>query len=161
FGKIQWSVSAAIKGSSAFAGFPANTYWMTVARPNVGTQSTPPLRDADSSQQSTKGQIVSVADGAAFISGNLGGTSTNTTAVRVREPIGDGSALTAFIGDPSDPTYGHFGGTLGYTVENPTPTTFSSAVLSDLYQSVPNGLTDPKTLLTTGSAYYLGYFQLN
>jgi len=34
-------------------------------------------------------------------------------------------------------------------------------VVSDLYQSVPTGSTDPNSGKTTGAAYYVGYFTLN
>ena len=79
---------------------------------------------------------------------------------QVREPSGDLNALTVFIGDPSFPTVGDYGGTW-YNVETVTPSSFTAAQRADLYQSVPNGSTDPISHLATGTAYYVGYFQLN
>jgi len=161
FNNLQWSVFSSFAGSTPWAGFPASTLWYSKARSAVGTQTTPSLRSAASSQQQTRQAMVSVATGGTTISQNLGATNSNNNLRLVREPVGDSSGLSAFIGDASDPTLGNFSSTLAFSVENATPASFSSAVRSDLYQACPNNTTDPITSLTTGSAYYVGYFQLN
>jgi hypothetical protein len=104
--------------------------------------------------------VFSVGTGATTISVGLGATNSNNNAVLVREPAGDGSGLTFYIGDTSDQTVGDFQG-YWYNVENVTPASFTSAQRSDLYQSCPDGTVDPITSLTTGNSYYVGYFQFN
>ena len=104
--------------------------------------------------------MVSVGSGAASISANLGSSNIDNNAVLVREPINDPNDLSSFIGDSLNPAVGNFGSTLPFSVESTTPATFSSAASSDLYQSCPSGTTDPKSGLTTGAAYFVGYFTL-
>jgi hypothetical protein len=161
YNNLQWSISSAFAGSTAWAGFPAATLWYTKARTNINSQSQASARSALSGQQITRQKMLGVGTGANTISVNLGATNANNNSVLVREPVGDPSALTAFIGDSSDPTVGNFAGTLTFNVENTTPASFTSPVRSDLYQACPNNTTDPVTGLTTGPAYYVGYFQLN
>jgi hypothetical protein len=161
YNNLQWSVSAAFSGSSAWAGFPASTLWYTVPRSAAGSQSQPPLRDIASNQQQTRQRIVSLAAGATSISTSLGSTNANNNSVLVRESTGDPNALTAFIGDPSDSTFGDFQGTLPFTVENTTPASFTCLARADLYQACPTATTDPVTQLTEGNAYLVGYFDLN
>jgi hypothetical protein len=158
YNNLQWSVSSAFSGSSAWAGFPASTIWSTLPRTSVGVQTLPPVRDSVSAQQNAKTRVYGVGSGASTISINLGVTNSNNNLYLVREPVGDSSALTSYIGDPSDSTVGDFQG-YWYVVENVTPGSFSAAQRSDLYQSCPDGTTDPTTHLTTGNAYYLGYFE--
>jgi hypothetical protein len=158
---VQWSVSSAFAGSTPWAGFPASTLWFTRARTNVSNQSLAPNRSAVGAQQSTRQTVLGIAWGAQTNSLNLGTTNSNNNTQRVREPAGDTSGLTALIGDPSDPTYGDLGATVPFSVECTTPSSFSSAVRSDLYQVVPSGSIDPATGLTTGTGYFVGYFQLN
>lgn len=161
FNNLQWSVFGSFSQTTNWGAFPPSTLWYTKARTSIGTQTTASPRSAGSAQQQTRQAIVSVGTGGTTISQNLGTTNSNNNLQLVREPVGDPSGLTAFLGDASDPTVGDFGGTLAFSVENTTPPSFTSAVRSDLYQACPNNTTDPITGLTTGPAYYLGYFQLN
>jgi len=107
-----------------------------------------------------------VGAGAINIGGDLGGIiSASNNAVLVQEPVVyTFDYLTAFIGDATDPTLGDFGAgghPLGYSVENITPDPFTSARRNDFYQLCPTSSADPFTGLTTGSAYFVGYFILN
>jgi len=161
FSNLQWSVFGSFAGSTPYAGFPATTLWYTKARTDINIQSPPAPRNPSSGQTQARQQILGVGLGAAAISAGLGSTNANNNSVLVREPTGDQNALTAFIGGLADPAYGDFKGQIPTTAENTTPSSFTSPVRSDLYQVVPSGATDPNTGLTTGSAYYVGYFQLN
>jgi hypothetical protein len=105
--------------------------------------------------------INSIGSGANTLSVRIGTTNADNNTVLVREPTGDANDYSVFVEDPQNITLGDFGGNMPSTVENTTPTSFTSAVVSDLYQSVPNGYTDPNTGTTSGSAYYVGYFTLN
>jgi len=67
--------------------------------------------------------------------------------------------LTFFIGDVGNPSIGDFKNLP--VVENITPSSFSSVSRSDFYRARPTGFADPETGLTTGPAFYLGYFSLN
>jgi hypothetical protein len=160
YGNLQWSVFSAFSGSSAWAGFPASTIWSTVARSTTNVQSQPPVRASVSSQQAAKTRVYGVGTGGTTISTGLGTTNSNNNSVLIREPVGDGSSLSIYIGDPSVSTLGDFQG-YWYNVENVTPASFAAPQRSDLYQSCPDGTTDPTTHETTGNAYYIGYFQFN
>jgi hypothetical protein len=90
-------------------------------------------------------------------------TNADNNTLLVREPVAySDEILTAFIGDETDPTFGDFGGgAFPFSVENTTPGAFTSPTRSDFYQSAPVGNTDPITGLTSGAAYFVGYFLLN
>ncbi|MDB6109493.1 MAG: hypothetical protein JWR69_1243, partial [Pedosphaera sp.] len=84
----------------------------------------------------------------------------------VREPssnftISQGQNLGAFIGGGVDPNTGTFQDNWPNNVENATADIFNGAIRSDLYEVRPTGFTDPHTGQTSGSAYYVGYFQFN
>jgi hypothetical protein len=160
YNNLQWSVGGAFLGSSPWAGFPAGTVWSTLARASTNVQSTPPVRNSSSSQLATRTRVAGVGSGANTISLGLGTTNPNNYVVLVREPAGDPSALTVYIGDPSDSTYGDYQGTW-YNVETVTPSSFTQAQRADLYQALPDGSLDPNSHQTTGAAYYVGYFQFN
>lgn len=157
---LQWSVSAAVPGISTWQGNPAGTLWYTRARTDIATQSTPVDRFAVSAQANVSTKMSSVGSGATTISSNLGTASENNTATLVREPTGDSSGLSAFIGFSQDATLGNFE-YLPTNTENTTPASFTTAVRSDLYRAYPTTKTDPDTGLTSGAAYYVGYFELD
>jgi len=161
YNSLQWSVSSSFPGLARWAGFPSSTIWYTVPRANPGTQSQPPARSATAGQQSTRQAVFGLGTGAMFISSNLGASNADNNVFLVREPINDPSDLTSFIGGLFNGTLGTFQDTLPLSVENTTASSFTSAVVSDLYQSCPSGTTDPITGLTSGAAYFVGSFQLN
>jgi hypothetical protein len=158
FGDLQWSVFSAYTASGTTNGFQANTLWYTQPRDDASIQSTPPTRFSSTGQRAIKLQMVGVSSGAATISGTLS-SNINNTIYAVREPVGDSSALTVYIGDTQDPTIGDFQNLP--IVENTTPSDFPSVSRSDFYRARPIGSADPETGLTNGPAYYLGYFSLN
>jgi hypothetical protein len=169
---LQWSVSGTITTSewtNKFGVFSPNTCWYTVPRTNVDVQSQPPKRFSYPSQGNLNGKILGLAQGATSISSSLAITNADNNAFLVREPVTiSDNDLTAYIGDVIDPTFGDFGGsTLNFSVENTTPSSFSSPQRTDLYQSVPASsrtygpFVDPITHLTNGPAYFIGYFTLN
>lgn len=161
YNNLQWSVSAANTLGGTWAGFPVSTLWLTVPRSDPNIQTPPPSRSSSSSQAPVNSYVAGIGVGADYISAGLGSNQDNTVHF-VREPSGDTQhALSVYIADPNDPTRGDFNGLLPFSVENTTPANFSSAVRSDLYQFCPNGRTDPITQLTSGVAYYVGYFQFN
>lgn len=167
---LQWSVFATFPGSitawsTPLGSFPVSTLWFTVPGTNVATQTQPPARNAASTQQQQKSQMLSVGTGANTISQALITTNVDNNTVLVRESIAGYPAniLTAFIGDSLDYTIGDFGAggsPLASTVENTTPASFSAAQRSDFYQVCPSTKVDPITGSTT-DAYFIGYFLLN
>jgi hypothetical protein len=163
YNNLQWSVSATFTGVpfSTWAGFQLDTIWFTLPRTTVVTQTTPPTRSSYSTQSSVVSGISSVGSGANTLSTRAGTTNTDNNALLVREPVNDPNDLSTFIEDPQNFSLGDFGGNLPSTVENTTPASFTSAVVSDLYQVVPTGYTDPNSGTTSGAAYYVGYFTLN
>lgn len=166
---LQWSAFASFIGSkpwtNALGIFPKATCWYTIPRTNPAIQSAPPIRFSVASQPTLSGAILGVGNGANSISSYLAVTNTDNNSVLVREPIGSyeqGYLLTDHIGDPTDPSFGDFGGkTLNFSVENLTPDPFTSAAVSDLYQSCPASFLDPISGQTNGNAYWVGYFTLN
>jgi hypothetical protein len=158
---LQWSVSGSFPGLGRWAGFPSSTLWYTIPRANPATQSQASVRGAMAGQQNARQAIIGVGTGAIFISSNLGTSNADNNVFLVREPINDPNDLTSFIGGLLNATIGTFQDTLPLSVENTTSSSFTSAVVSDLYQSCPNGTTDPITTSTSGAAYFVGSFQMN
>ena len=169
FPSIQWSVLATFQGSVAWSNYPAYTIWFTLPRTDPGTPTTPPARQSTSGNTPIRSGILAVGSGANQISTALATTNSDNNTQLVLEPVGanDPSQLytqytySTHVEDPSDSTVANFGGQLSFSVENITGAPFTSAVVSDFYQSVPTGKVDPTTGLSTGSATYLGYFTLN
>jgi PKD repeat protein len=179
FGNLQWSVFSSFNAnntatgslSTAVGAYPGGTCWFTLARTNVNVQSKTPKRIDGSSEPNLESRMYGTPDGAAFISNELGTTNVNNNQLIVAEPISlasSGEELTTFIGDRNNSAFGDFyGDVINYTVENVTPSPFTSAAVSDFYQVVPNSTSsygpfvDPITGLTNGAAYYLGSFTLN
>ncbi len=163
YNNLQWSVSATFTGppNSTWSGFQLDTIWFTLPRSSPGTQTSPLARRSNSSQALVVSAINSIGIGANTLSVRIGTTNTDNNTVLVREPTGDANDYSVFVEDPQNITLGDFGGNMPSTVENTTPASFTSAVVSDLYQSVPTGYADPNTGNTSGSAYYVGYFTLN
>jgi hypothetical protein len=165
YGSIQWSVSATFLGAgpgSTWSGFPLDTIWYTLPRDNPGTQTSSPSRLSDSVQSNVKQSINSIGVDAYDVGTSLGATNQDNNPILVREPAGyNNETYSIFVEDPQNNLIGDFGGYMPSTVENTTPASFTSAVVSDLYQSVPNGSVDPTTGTSSGPAYYIGYFTLN
>jgi PKD repeat protein len=171
YGNLQWSVFAAFPGSispwvTPLGSFPKDTMWYTLPASNLTTQTQPPLRRSYNTQQPTKQLVYGVGDAAKVISANdLITTNADNNTLLVREPVVySASILSAFIGNSLNPAYGDFGSGgsgLGFTVENTTPGSFTTAQRSDFYQVCPYNFADPITHLTNTDSYFLGYFILN
>jgi PKD repeat protein len=161
---LQWSAFSAFGSGSdwvtSLGTFPASTAWYTRARTNAAAQSTAPARLRSGNNAYLTQQILSTGQGAVNSSTALVTTNVDNNTLLVREPITDTyNYLTAYIGDRTDPTLGDFGGTaFHYSVENTVPSSFTSAAVSDLYESSPLNTVDPLSGTTTGAAYFVGYF---
>jgi len=170
FGNLQWSSEAAFDPatfSTTLGNFPANTTWYTVPRSNPSVQTAVPSRLSLAQAESLSPTIGDVSDAADYISSSLPASTTNSAYVLV-EPVnsdvdGGDATLDDIINDANNPPLGDFGGqAFTYTVENTTPSTFSTAVVSDFYQNCTSGEVDPITGLSTEVAsYHVGYFTLN
>ena len=157
---VQWSAFATFTGppNSSWAGYKLNTIWFTLPRTfDANTQTTPPVRGSASLQNPVLSLINSIGVGARTISQQLVTTNDNNNTLRVREPTANSSSLSVFVGDTTDSSIGNFQGNTP-VVENTVPSSFTSAVRSDLYQAVPTGSTDPNSGTSSGNAYYVGYF---
>jgi len=172
-GKLLWNVWATFGVSgqpltNAFGSFPIKSCWYTVPRTNVNVQTTPVNRFPFSNAGTVQQQMLGAQSGANTVSVELGATNVYNYAQVVLEPssFDPGNNLTTYIGDSSNPSYGDWGGATfsTFTVENTTPSSFTTPSVSDFYLNVPtsgNLLVDPLTGSTTGKADYLGYFTLN
>ena len=173
---IQWAVWGANYNNpnptwnTPLGNFPPSTIWYTLPRANQSVQTTPKNRYSKGSQTGLGTSMSSIGTGATTIGGQLGTTNVDNNTILVREPVQ--SAYTAFLetanmGDKNDPTLGDFGGTVfSFSVEQITPSPFTSPVRCDLYESAPAPSTlppatyvDPITGSTT-SVYFVGYFEL-
>jgi hypothetical protein len=166
YNNLQWSVSGMVSGGPGFywSGFYQSTIWYTLPRPAAITQTVPLARQSVTTQGTTKGKISGFIGGANTLSSSQGSTNVNNNSVLVREKIASANSYDyAFFvqNSPQNPVLGDFSGTMPATVENTTPASFSSPVISDLYQSVPQLYADPTTGTNNGLAYYVGYFTLN
>jgi alpha-tubulin suppressor-like RCC1 family protein len=125
---------------------PFNTLWLSRARTNVDTQTTPWSRQGSTAQGTVAGKMDGIGSGAVTYSGNIPpGSDNTTTAVAVTNNL-----YTSLVGAGGD-----FGGTFSQgSVETATPsgfTTNASSARSDLYRVQPLGIgTMPGT--------FLGYF---
>lgn len=159
YNKLKWSVAGTIYPlGTPWNGFPYETLWYTLPRASADTQTSAPSRQSGSSQSSPMQSINSIGSDAKLLSGDT--TNMDNTPSLVREPAGDADAYSTFVKSSTDPSMGNYGNWT-YNVENTTPSSFTSPVVSDLYQSVPTGSTDPNTGTNNGAAYYVGYFTLN
>ena len=165
YNNLQWSVSGMVSGGPGYtwSGFEQSTIWYTLPRAVAGMQTSPLGRQSVTTQGTTKSKIQGFINGANTISTGQS-TGPNNGPVLVRETIATANNYDyAFFVENSagNTALGDFSGTMPTSVENVTPASFSSAVVSDLYQSVPQTFTDPTTGTNDGPAYYVGYFTLN
>lgn len=174
---IQWSVLATFPLTSVWSNYPPATIWFTVPRSDPATQTTPPARTSKNFNSTIRTPILSAGGygggGAVYVSSHVdaGSTNSDNDFQVVLEPVAGNDpeglfttyVYSGIVEDPSDDTIADFGGQLGFSVENTTGAPFSSAVVSDFYQSVPAevGSVDPISGTTNGNAVYLGYFTMN
>lgn len=164
---LNWSVFGYSKTNltQVLPGYLNNTLWLTVPRSLPGTQTAPPIRLSYPTQNSVAVQINSIDGGGSYYSSQTTSNQYNTSKF-IREPVSDPVDLTSYMGDIST----HTNSTLRDTwsqgnLENSTPASFTSCIISDLYEILPtndqqnHAVTDPHTGLTSGPAYYVGYFQ--
>jgi hypothetical protein len=165
---LSWSLFGYSKTNltSILPGYVNNTLWLTVPRSTAAVQTTPPTRLTYASQNAVAVQMKSIGDNGAFLSSQTASNQYNTASF-VREPVNDTRDLTAFMGSKSSTADSTLQDTwLQNNLENATPGTFSTCLVSDLYEIRPttdalgHAVTDPHTGLTSGPAYYVGYFQL-
>lgn len=170
FGNLQWSAFASFQGSvspwvTPLGSFPADSIWYTLPRTNVNTQTVPPTRYGHSVQANQRSLMLGVGGGAVEIAVDLAVTNVNNNSVLVREPVTyNNNDLGAFIGDATDASIGDFGAgglALNNSVENTTPSSFTSLQRSDFYQLCPADRIDPITGLESTIPYWVGYFTLN
>ncbi len=164
YNHLQWSVSGMVSGGPGYtwSGFEQTTIWYTLPRSAVGTQTSPLGRQSVTSQGTTKSKIQGFLNGGYTLS-QAQSTGPNNGPSLVRETIAtaNNNDYAYFVENSAGNTaLGDFSGTMPASVENVTPASFTTAVISDLYQSVPQTYVDPTTGTNNGAAYYVGYFTL-
>jgi hypothetical protein len=144
---ISWSVGTYVdlNDHTSLSTYPPSTLWITQARTSPSIQTTPWVREGASAQRQTAVQMSGLANGA-VTSSSASSPGADNTATVIRIASGDSSSCDPFLG-----TGGDYNGTWEGTVENTTPTPFTSPVISDFYAVVPS--------TTNGNAVYLGTFQ--
>jgi hypothetical protein len=138
FNNVLWSVGGAVRtGDGGDTAIPVSTLWVTRARTDVNSQSTPWIRQSS-------GALAPSATKIASVGANYGGqtpTANSPTAAVI--PDGSAQSYHTFVGT------GNYGGSFQGNVENLTPASFSSgSSVSDLYEIRPG----------SGASTYLGYF---
>ena len=132
------------------ATYPLNTLWVTQARTDITTQTSPWNRQSTFSQGNPGAKIDGIANGALTFSGTIPADPGTNTASSVTIPkTWNASGIAYSVGIGS----GNLAGTFQGSIENTTPSGFESSgspVISDLYQVKPG----------SGSSDFLGYFQL-
>lgn len=131
-----------------------NTLWISSARSDINTQTSPWYQSSVSSQGTVAAQIDGIAGGAVSFGGAAGADAVTNSLTAVTVPdtfnaIGIGISYTIGIG-----TVGNFANTFQGSAENTTPLNFAtsgSPLRSDFYQLNPG----------TGDSIYLGYFELS
>lgn len=163
---LQWAVVGYT--ADALTSYPVDTLWVTV--PRVGGVAGPiPVRASKTVQQDAQLKIKLIFAGAATISSALAAGKDNT-ATAVQEAYATANNYNYSVA-MADPTYDYIGdldakGPLDINgniidLENTTVAPFTSPNISDFYQLVPTGYADPNSGLTSGTGFYVGYFQLN
>jgi len=131
---------------------PFNTLWVTKARTDINTQTSPWNRAGQSAQGTVGGKIDGIANGALMYSSTFpAGPGNTATAVTVTNNFNSSPGVSYSLGVGGA---GNFSGTFPGNVENTTPLGFAGSgtpIRSDLYQLNPG----------SGEGYYMGYFQLN
>lgn len=166
---LNWSVLGFSKTNltSLLPGYVNNVLWLTVPRTSPGVQSTPPTRLSYSEQGGKVAvNINAIGANAVYLSGQTTSNQFNT-AKFLREPVNDPSDLTSYIGGLASSSDSTLRDTWTQNnLELSTPASFTTCLISDLYEVWPINeshgfpVTDPHTGLTSGPAYYVGYFQL-
>jgi hypothetical protein len=149
---VAWSVSTCVYQDPSETNFPSSTLWVTRARTDISSQSSPWLRKSSFAQGGTAARTAGLGQGAATYSGGQPPDPLLNTTTAVIVPAGNVLAASAYLG-----TLGNFQNTFQGNVENTTPQDFSSSgqpTRSDLYQLEPGS---GATLNSPGT--YLGYFE--
>jgi hypothetical protein len=164
---LNWSVVGFSKTNlgTVLPGYMNNVLWVTVPRTSPGLQSTPPARLSYSDQGGKVAvNINAIGVNAVFLSSQTASNQFNTPKL-IQEPVNDSSDLTSYIGGLSSSSDSTLRDTWSPNLENSTPASFTTCLVSDLYEVWPINeshgfpVTDPHTGLTSGPAYYVGYFQ--
>ncbi|HEY1786643.1 MAG TPA: PKD domain-containing protein [Verrucomicrobiae bacterium] len=171
YNNLQWSAFTTFQpGGIGFTwktplgNYPNDTMWLTLPDTSLTVQTTPPSRQNTGSQANQVRPMLGVGQGAVSISGFSAESPYNTNNVIVEPESYNQYDLTAEIGDANNTALGDFGSggvPLPYSVENTTPASFTSSQRSDFYQLAPSDKTDPITLQTGATPYFVGYFILN
>ena len=167
---LTWSVFGWFSvPSTNYSGYPAYTLWLTIPRTDNAVRSAAPNRAGANFQAIAKGEMASIFAGAAFISHDIGTSSTYNTPTFVRESISTYPThlYSVWMGDLLDGTTGTLNDKWpDNNLEITTPGAFSGVVRSDLYEVRPlddghgGVVVDPHTG-TNGLAYYVGYFEFS
>jgi len=158
YNDLSWSVTSQFQGSSPFAGYPKYTIWYTVPRTDTNTQTQAPARGGQNAQGSTARQRIYGIGLGAFNYTTANADDTSTLEVELTDSTATSVTPTHFL-TSVDSTIADLG-ILNFTIEDTTPSTFSSPDRVDLYQSVYVGATDPITQTNNGPCYFVGYFTL-
>jgi len=165
YNNIQWSVFSTVSGprTKVWDGFQQSTLWYTLPRASVNTQTAPPPRYPQATQNGVMlTQITTIDSGASSLSSGMSlGTNNNNVLVResTSSVVNNGQDYATSVEDPDNSVIGDFGGYLLTTAENVTGASFTSPIVSDLYQLVPSDYVD--TYDSSANAYYVGYFTMN
>lgn len=170
FNNLKWAVIGATDYTNTGT-FPGYTLWVTVPRRNVSVKSITPPRDIYTVQSATQGVIASLLFDARLISNALGTSNAVNNVYFVREPWAEYSQITLSVsmGSRANVTIGTLQDNwVNGDLEKTTPISFTNGfVRSDLYEVRPttdkldNPVVDPHTGLSSGPAYYVGYFDFN
>jgi hypothetical protein len=165
---LNWAVVGFSRTNlgTVLPGYMNNILWLTVPRSSPGVQSTPPTRLSYSAQGGLVApQITGIGNNAIYLSSQSGSNQFNAPKF-IREPVNDPADLTSYMGGLSSPSDSNLRDTWTQNnLEISTPASFASCLISDLYEVWPINeshgfpVTDPHTGLTSGPAYYVGYFQ--
>jgi len=169
FNNLKWAAVGALDYTN-MGTYPGYALWLTVPRRNVSVKSITPARDVYTAQSGIQGVIATLFYNAGYISNALGTSNEVNNVYFVREPWADypQRMLSVYMGGANVSV-----GTLQDTwvtgdLEKTTPSSFTNGLVrSDLYEIRPttdssgNPVVDPNTGLSSGPAYYVGYFDFN
>ena len=166
---LNWSVAGFVRTNvvTPLPGNVNNTLWLTVPRSNPGLPDSAPTRLGFSSQGNVTVEVKSIFVGAASLSVLIGSSNQYNTASFVREPVNNPQNLSSFVGGVANSADSTLQDTWTGDIETTTPASFTGSIVADFYEIRPTGdslgnpVLDPHTQLTSGPAYYVGYFTFN
>jgi hypothetical protein len=160
FDKVEFSVCAGdYSHTQAGTNYPRGTMWVTFARTDPSTQSSPFPRSSTALLTGAASVINNLGGQATFYSGSVNPDPLANTATAVAIAPLNSASCENYIGPGNN---SNLGGKFPQNIGQFTPSPFQAAIRSDFYVDYPTGQPDPLNgNATSGNVSLIGYFTFN